>query len=123
MTRRVRRRSTRDLRELREWSDDRDELMDRCRRSGLGTRPEAWWRYESGRPDLAASPGIDTYVHLREDPDHRDHERACERLRFLMRSGELTEAERSTIAREAATERTPGRWAWRAHVLQEFINP
>jgi hypothetical protein len=91
--------------------------MDRMIGTGLGLRPDGWWRYESGRPDLVPGSGeADVYAHLR-DPDDRAGERAAARLRFLAAAGQLTKAERMTIDREVAAESTPARWAWRAAVL------
>ncbi len=113
--RRSRRRTNRDLNEARQWADQRQEAIASWMVTGLGLRPYSWWLFESTRPDLAESPGIDLYCHLREDAAYVS--RASARLRFLIDSGELSPAEADTIRAEAATEREPGRWAWRAAVL------
>ena len=112
------RRVPRESTERNRWSEDREWHMSRAL---AGQRPAGWWQYESGRPDLAADAGQDTFVHLRDQfgGAARSEERARERLRQLRDSGELTTAEIADIHRLAATERSPARWGWRSAVLRE----
>lgn len=118
MTTRRRRRIPWDSSARGEWEAEREEQIDGARRTGLGLRPFGWWLYESRRPDLAASPGHDVYVHLREESGPH-MAAAVGRLRFLIDSGELTADEAAAIRRGATGEREPGRWAWRLAILDE----
>jgi hypothetical protein len=95
--------------EQREWAAERDDAVAVAVASGLGVRPLAWWRYSS-RPDLAEGADLDVYAHL----GALGRERAAERLRFLVSSGELAGAE--LIAVETGT--TPAH-EWRRHVLRQ----
>lgn len=114
---RTRRRVSRGTTAPRGWLDQRDDQMTAWTGTGLGLRPEGWWQYESGRPELAGPPGADVYAHLRDDPAFL--EAPIARLRYLRDSRELTPAELAAIRAGAATEREPGRWAWRSRVLGE----
>lgn len=100
------------------WLEQRDQQIARAIRCGLGIRPEGWWRFESSRPELAGSAADDLYAHLRDDPEPYLLG-AVERLRHLRVSGELRPAEIAAIHHGAATEREPGRYAWRSRVLRE----
>jgi hypothetical protein len=100
------------------WLEDLDELVGRAVSTRLGIRPRGWWLHESGRPDLAPRANEpDEYAHLR-DPNDPAWDRARARLRYLRDCGELTSAEAIAIDREAARERSPGRWTWRSEVLR-----
>jgi hypothetical protein len=100
------------------WDRDRDALTAREVATGLGLRPCEWWTFESDRPDLAESPGLDVYVHLdalrhggpAQESDRLD--RARERLAYLDRSGELTTQERTAIATGRGSA-----YQWRRAVL------
>jgi hypothetical protein len=115
---RLRQRVPRDVTAISAWRDARDELIDRYIRGGNGLRPEGWWLYESARPDLAADAGHDVYAHLREEAEPYLAS-AIERLRFLRDAGELRASEIAAIHEGAATERSPGAYAWRSRVLRE----
>ena len=108
MTRR--RRSSHVSTEAAEWVRDRDFLAARHVHSGLGIRPEGWWRFESDRPDLADDCLDDVYVHLRDD--ERRLERAAERLRYLVTHRQLSAGERQAIA-----DGNGPQWEWRRAVL------
>jgi hypothetical protein len=110
MTTRVRRRRPRELNAEAAWEADRDWQVQRAVNVGLGVRPEEWWRYDSGRPDLAGDDAeLDTYAHLGGGPQL---ERATLRFRFLATTGELTPAERLAII-----EGSGPRYAWRVAIL------
>ena len=100
-----------------EWSRDRDYEVAKWISSGLGMRPEGWWMYDSGRPDLAEDALLDPYADMRPA---RYLQRAKERLRYLDRTGELTDGERAAILGEQpATEES--RYRWRRAVLAERV--
>ena len=84
------------LRAEAEWQAERDWKIQRSIDRGLGIRPKDWWRYESGRPDLAEGPalGEDLYGHVLGPV----LERAVERFRFLAATGELRPSEVKAIA-------------------------
>jgi hypothetical protein len=84
---RVRRRLALGASEAREWAMGRDDAVGRAISCGLGIRPPEWWRFESARPDLAEGADGDLYAHL---PGSPGRERAVERLRHLVASGELS---------------------------------
>lgn len=94
-----------------DWQRDREFEMRRAILTGLGIRPEPWWALESGRPDLAAGAGDDPYAHLGADPVRLD--RAQERLRHLVTTGELTAGERAAIAAGSGP-----RHAWRQEAIR-----
>jgi hypothetical protein len=101
-----------------EWQADRDFLLPRSIRAGLGIRPEAWWVFESTRPDLAAGAAHDVYLHLREVAPVNAWDKARARLTYLAVRGELTPAELAAIAAG-----TGFRYQWRRAVLGEVAGP
>ncbi len=127
---RVRSRLSREATPEGQWRRQRDDMVSRAE---SGTRPDGWWRFESGRPDLATGAGIDIYGHLMNEwaPDgllgviEFDPERnprlaqAMSKLRHLRDTLCLTSDEIADIHRRAAEERHPGRWAWRSRVMRE----
>lgn len=92
MTRR--RRSGHATTDAADWQREAHFQTDGSIRTGLGIRPEGWWRFESGRPDLAADATMDVYAHLR--PERL--ERPTERLAYLMEHGQLSDGELRAIA-------------------------
>lgn len=91
----------------------------------VGTRPWAWWRFDSGRPELAEGPWHpvprSTGDRLRFDYSGGP----TARFRFLAESGELTPAE-VAVSYEAEQRALAGKWpdedrdekCWRAAVLR-----
>ena len=110
---RVMRRAARDLSAERAWHFDRAWQMSREIAGGLGTRPLDWWLYDSGRPDLAESPGYDVYCHVAGDCTD-----AARRLTYLASSGELTASEYRAIF-----EGRGPRYEWRQDVLRSLGMP
>jgi hypothetical protein len=94
------------------WQRDGAAEVDRAIAAGLGIRPEEWWLFDSGRPELGNLDPDDVYVDLRGPGAHQDA--ACARLRYLDRSGQLTPSERSAI-----NAGTGPRYEWRQIVLSE----
>ncbi|MBA3687908.1 MAG: hypothetical protein H0W81_03595 [Chloroflexi bacterium] len=92
-----------------DWQREAHFQTDGSIRTGLGIRPEGWWRYESDRPDLADDATLDVYVHLREA---KHLERAAERLRYLAQHHQLTTDELKAIA-----DGTGACFEWRQAVL------
>jgi hypothetical protein len=101
--------------EAREWNLDRDGAVAVAVDSRLGIRPREWWKWESSRPDLAEGSDGDLYAHL---PGSPGRERAAERLRYLVASGELAGAELLAVetGQGAAHE-------WRRRVLRQTTTP
>jgi len=95
-----------------------------------GTRPDGWWRFDSGRPDLADGRS-DTHAHLRMfgptveevsvDLTTNNHllEQARRKLRHLRDAGELSATEVAEIHKKAAASSRDDRWTWRSQVLRE----
>lgn len=115
MAGRVRRRRGAAASEAREWTLERAEALERVICSGLGIRPPLWWHFESARPDLADGADGDLYAHLDGSPER---ERAADRLRYLVASGELAGAE--LIAVETGTSAAH---EWRRSVLRQTTVP
>ena len=116
---RVRRRFSRQPSAEKEWGANREWMVPRAIRSGLGVRPEAWWRYEVDRPDLAEGAGLDPFVHL--SPNPRLQDAAVERLRYLATHRQLTRGELAAIFAAESDERAlygPAK-RWRALILRQ----
>ncbi|MGI8999824.1 MAG: hypothetical protein ACR2GO_08980, partial [Candidatus Limnocylindria bacterium] len=116
---RVRSRLSREATPQGQWRQQRDAMLSRAE---SGTRPDAWWRFESSRPDLAAGSAVDIYGHLMNDyasdrllggieldPERNPRlAQAMTKLRYLRDTRCLAPDEIADIHRRAAEERHPG---------------
>ena len=88
-----------------------DAELERSVQIGLGIRPEAWWAFDSDRPDLAEGAGLDRYSYPR-GASFEAFERTQERFRHLVDSGLLAESEKRAIV-----EGNGEAHAWRRSII------